>query len=236
MSAVRRRPAAGWSLTTDRRDAQLSWMLLVLTVVTGMVDAVSILSLGRVFVANMTGNVVFIGFALSRAPGFSLEASLSALAGFLIGAGIAGQLVDRVARRTALFALGTAMETVLLAGTTLLVIVRRDDLGGGWSYLVAGLAALALGLQNGVVRQLAVPDLTTTVLTMTLTGIAADLRSGTVVVRRVLAVMAMLVGAVAGALLVLHHGPAVALGCVLTLSAGVTAAAVRAWRRDVAGR
>jgi uncharacterized membrane protein YoaK (UPF0700 family) len=58
--------------------------LLGLTVVTGIVDAVSILSLGRVFVANMTGNVVFIGFALARAPGFSLSASLSALVGFLL--------------------------------------------------------------------------------------------------------------------------------------------------------
>jgi uncharacterized membrane protein YoaK (UPF0700 family) len=207
-------------------------MLLVLTVVTGMVDAVSILSLGRVFVANMTGNVVFIGFALARAPGFSLEASLSALAGFLIGAAIAGRLVDRVARRAALFALGAAMETVPLSAATLVVVVRRNDLGGGWSYLVAALAALALGLQNGVVRRLAVPDLTTTVLTMTLTGITADLRSGTVMVRRVLAVVAMLVGAVAGAMLVLHQGPAVALGCVLALNAGVTGAAVLAWQRE----
>lgn len=167
-----------------------------------------------------------------RAPGFSLQASLSALAGFLIGAAIAGRLIDRVTRRTILFALGTAAETVLLAAATLIVVVRRDDLGGGWSNLIAGLAALALGLQNGVVRRLAVPDLTTTVLTMTLTGIAADLRSGTVVVRRILAVVAMLIGAVAGTLLVLHQGPAVALGCVLALSAAVTGAALLAWRRE----
>jgi uncharacterized membrane protein YoaK (UPF0700 family) len=232
MAALRPRIAAGWSLVSDRRDAKLSWMLLILTVVTGMVDAVSILSLGRVFVANMIGNVVFIGFALARAPGFSLQASLSALAGFLIGAAIAGRLIDRVARRTILFALGTAVETVLLAAATLIVVVRRADLGGGWSNLVAGLAALALGLQNGVVRRLAVPDLTTTVLTMTLTGIAADLRSGTVVVRRILAVVAMLVGAVAGTLLVLHQGPAVALGCVLALSTAVTGAAILALRRE----
>jgi uncharacterized membrane protein YoaK (UPF0700 family) len=232
MATLPRRPTARWSLVADRRDSGLAWMLLALTVVTGMVDAVSILSLGRVFVANMTGNVVFIGFAMAHAPGFSLEASLSALAGFLIGAAVAGRLVDRAAHRAALFALGTAIETVLLSAATLVVVIRRDDLGSGWSYLVAGLAALALGLQNGVVRRLAVPDLTTTVLTMTLTGIAADLRSGTVVVRRVLAVVSMLVGAVAGAVLVLHHGPAVGLGCVLALSAGVTGTAVLAWYRE----
>ena len=55
---------------------------MVMTVTTGIVDAVSILSLGRVFVANMTGNVVFVGFALAGAKGFSLAASLFALAGF----------------------------------------------------------------------------------------------------------------------------------------------------------
>jgi uncharacterized membrane protein YoaK (UPF0700 family) len=65
--------------------------MLVLTVLTGVVDAVSILSLGRVFVANMTGNVVFIGFALAGAPGFSLSAALLALAGFVIGAAAGGR-------------------------------------------------------------------------------------------------------------------------------------------------
>src|SRR5882757_4566551 len=68
-------------------------LLLALTLVTGLVDAVSILALGRVFVANMTGNVVFAGFALVGAPGFSLSASLSALAGFLVAAGLYGSLV-----------------------------------------------------------------------------------------------------------------------------------------------
>ena len=53
---------------------------------TGLIDAVSILALGHVFVANMTGNIVFIGFAAAGAPGFSLPATLSALAGFLLGA------------------------------------------------------------------------------------------------------------------------------------------------------
>ena len=37
--------------------------------VTGLVDAFSYLVLGHVFVANMTGNVVFLGFAIAGAPG-----------------------------------------------------------------------------------------------------------------------------------------------------------------------
>src|SRR4051794_36464582 len=73
------------SYFADPKDGPLPAMLVVLTVVTGVIDAVSILSLGRVFVANMTGNVVFIGFALVGSPGFSITAALFALAGFLIG-------------------------------------------------------------------------------------------------------------------------------------------------------
>src|SRR4051812_49998417 len=82
--------------------------MLVLTVLTGVVDAVSILSLGRVFVANMTGNVVFVGFALAGAPGFSLAASLSALGGFLVGAAIGGVAVDRIGSHRGRLGIGMA--------------------------------------------------------------------------------------------------------------------------------
>src|SRR3974390_819831 len=85
-----------WSgLVADPRHGPLPALLLILTVVTGLVDAVSVLSLGRVFVANMTGNVVFVGFALARVPGFSLSASLFALAGFLLGAFGCGRIIGR---------------------------------------------------------------------------------------------------------------------------------------------
>src|SRR3954447_10372825 len=72
------------------RHGPLPALLLVLTLATGVVYGVSILALGRVFIANMTGNVVFIGFARAGAPGFSLIASLLALAGFLLGAAAGG--------------------------------------------------------------------------------------------------------------------------------------------------
>src|SRR5258708_33657430 len=73
-----------------REDEQrrLVPLLLIMTIVTGVVDAVSILRLGHVFVANMTGNVVFLGFALSGASGFSMLASLVPLGAFLVGAAI----------------------------------------------------------------------------------------------------------------------------------------------------
>ena len=66
-------------------------VLFGLTVVTGVVDAVSFLFLGRVFVANMTGNVVFIGFAVAGAPGLSAWACPTALAGFAVGSFVGGR-------------------------------------------------------------------------------------------------------------------------------------------------
>jgi uncharacterized membrane protein YoaK (UPF0700 family) len=82
-----------------------------------------------------------------------------------------------------------------------------------------------MGAQNAAVRRLKVFDLTTTVLTMTLTGIAADTPRGDrfAVVRRVLAVAAMLAGAAAGALLVLDVSTVAALALAAAL-VGVVAA------------
>lgn len=217
-------------LVAHPEHGALPALLLVLTVVTGVVDAVSILSLGRVFVANMTGNVVFVGFAIAGAPGFSLAASLSALAGFVIGAAAGGALAARVSPRRRLLAVATLAEVVLLAAGFAILAARHDRIGPVAADLVAALLAVALGLQNAVVRRLAVMDLTTTVLTMTLTGIAADLRAPdrlTTLTRRLLAVLTMLAGAALGTLLDLRAGPRWALLLAVALTAAVAVTAAR---------
>ena len=230
------------------RDRWLPGVLLILTAVTGVVDAVSILALGRVFVANMTGNVVFAGFALAGAPGFALSASLFALAGFLAGAALGGALITRVGRdRGVLLRAGTAAELALVAAALLLAALSGAPgvshgttamAGGAFGPAVtdglAALLAVAMGIQNAVARKLAVPDMTTTVLTMTLTGLGADLRAvlrdsrsaagraaRAALGRRLLVVATMLAGAIAGASLVLDVSPAAALG----LAAGLLAVA-----------
>src|ERR1700682_3997308 len=76
----------------DERHGPLPALLLVLTMVTGLVDAVSYLKLGHVFVANMTGNVVFLGFAVADAQDFSIPLSLAAIGAFLTGALAGGRL------------------------------------------------------------------------------------------------------------------------------------------------
>jgi hypothetical protein len=133
-TAVRSSPQAapafplGRHLLSDPRDGPLPPLLLLLTAVTGLVDAVSILRLGRVFVANMTGNVVFTGFALTGAPGFSLSASLFALAGFLAGAAIGGTLATRAGHDRALLLLSAAGSELALVAAALAVAASATAL------------------------------------------------------------------------------------------------------------
>jgi uncharacterized membrane protein YoaK (UPF0700 family) len=216
-------------LVADPVHGPLPALMLVLTVLTGVVDAVSILSLGRVFVANMTGNVVFIGFALAGASGFSLAASVSALAGFLVGAAAGGAAVGRLgAHRGRVLAAVTAVELALLLAALVLAAAAAPNLGDAARYSIAALMATAMGIQNAAVRQLKVFDLTTTVLTMTLTGIAADFRDRDrfAIVRRVSAVAAMLAGATLGAVLVLQVSDVAALSLAVVLLGLVLGGAV----------
>ena len=212
-------PAPLWAgLVRSSAHGPLPVLLLVLTAATGVIDAVSILALGRVFVANMTGNVVFLGMALANAPGFSLDASLAALAGFLLGAFACGAVVRRRGgHRGRLLRDVGAGELVLVAAALVLTAVAAT--GAVVNAVVAALLAIAMGLQNTAARKLAVPDLTTTVLTMTLTGIAADIggSGGATVARRVLAVLTMFAGALVGALLVLQAPLAWALALAVLL-------------------
>ncbi|MFE2108211.1 DUF1275 family protein, partial [Kitasatospora sp. NPDC059463] len=102
--------------------------------------------------------------------------------------------------------------------------------GGAARYPLIVLLGLGMGLQNAVARRLGVPDLTTTVLTLTLTGLAADSPAaggtGPRPGRRILSALAMLLGGLAGAVLVLHGRPAPALA-LATLLLLVTALAAR---------
>ncbi len=184
----------------------LARTLLVLTFTTGLVDATSYLGLGHVFTANMTGNIVFLGFGIAGSGGLPVVAPLVSLGAFLVGAGAGGVLAARMAdRHPRHFAWALAIEASLIALAAVLaaaIDVRPDGASG--DALVA-LLALAMGLRNATVRRIAVPDLTTTVLTMTLTGLAADSPlfggTGRGSTRRTAAVLGMLAGALAGALL-----------------------------------
>ncbi|WP_351233138.1 YoaK family protein [Streptomyces sp. NPDC002133] len=196
--------------------------LTALTVVTGLVDAISYLGLGQVFTANMTGNVVIIAFAAAGAPGFSLLASLVSLAAFLGGAVVAGRLTLALRQypphRWLCISLAVEAVLLLIAAAVAFAVPHQAR------YPLIVLTAVAMGIRNGTIRKLAVPDMTTTVLTLTVTGLAFDssLAGGTNrgAARRIIAVLAILAGALLGAWLVLHHG----LGWPLLISAVSVAA------------
>ncbi|MGU3435843.1 YoaK family protein [Actinomycetes bacterium M1A6_2h] len=214
----------GWqSYFAHPLHGPLPAILVYVTLITGVVDAMSILALGRVFVANMTGNVVFIAFAIGGAPGFSLLGSVLALAGFVVGATAGGGLIARMKGRR-----GSLLRNTLLVQTALTVCAVAVHTSPN---IVVLLAAIGLGLQNAAVRHLAVPDMTTTVLTMAITGIGSDIRKrdGAAVIRRLLSVGAMFAGALVGTLVVLHSGvtPTLILIIVLYAVAAVVVAVVR---------
>jgi uncharacterized membrane protein YoaK (UPF0700 family) len=225
------------SVLRSTAHGPLPGLLLLLTAVTGVVDAVSILRLGRVFVANMTGNVVFAGFAVVGVPGFALGPSLVALAGFLVGAAAGGWLaVHKGGDRSVLLLIMSGAESSLAVIALVIAALGPGPAATGERYSLSVILATTMGIQNAVARRLAVPDLTTTVLTMTLTGIAADLRQGAwrqpAFPRRLLAVAAMFAGAVVGAKLVLDHGVTSALLLVTAILVLVTLGALAATGRD----
>jgi uncharacterized membrane protein YoaK (UPF0700 family) len=183
----------------------LTRALLLLTFSTGLVDAASYLGIGHVFAANMTGNIVLLGFGLAGAGGLPVLAPLVSLGAFLLGAGTGGVLASCLARHRRNLVVALGIETLLLlaaAAVAAAVHVRAGAIAGD---AVIALLALGMGVRNSTVRKLAIPDLTTTVLTMTLTGLAAESRlfggTGAGTVRRSTAVGSMLLGAFTGALL-----------------------------------
>lgn len=199
-------------------------LLLVLSATTGMVDAASILGMDKVFTANMTGNVVFLAFATAGAEGFHAWHYVVALGAFMLGAVLAGRMwrSNKAERLSHMLVRAAAIESALLFLAGSLALRSSPAVAALWQALaVVGLAAGAMGFRNAVVRQLKVPDLTTTVLTLTITGIASDSRlaagTGPNLAARVGAVAAIFAGALAGTLVFRWLG----LGPTLLITGGV---------------
>jgi uncharacterized membrane protein YoaK (UPF0700 family) len=187
-------------------------ILLVMTSVTGIVDAVSFLALGHVFTANMTGNVVLLGFAVAGVRSLSAARSLAALFCFFAGTIFGGRVpVPQVPGPLLLASMGA-----LLPARSLSV------------YCVIAITAAAMGYRNAVVRKIGLPDLTTTVLTLTITGLGADSRlaggENPRWRRRVAAILTLLTGAFAGAeLMKLSTAFALMVSALITGSCAVAA-------------
>jgi uncharacterized membrane protein YoaK (UPF0700 family) len=211
----------------DDRDGPLPAMLLALTVLAGVVDATSILALDHVFVAAMTGNIVFIGLGLAGATGFSVASPGVALVSFVVGV-LAGARICRRSggHRGRALRNVTIFKTVLATPVTVTVLLVGDHLATGVRIFVTVLLAASMGAQLALIRYLKVPDLLTAVLTLTMTGVLTERGAGRhdpTVLRRGLALLAFAVGVVAGGLLVglVSVGAALVLGLAIILAVGV---------------
>jgi uncharacterized membrane protein YoaK (UPF0700 family) len=184
--------------------------MLLLAFGTGMIDAIGYLGLDRVFTGNMTGNVVILGMALAGSDDLPILGPFLALVGFMLGAAVAGRLVPFKA--TAWIPRFSWMLTanallMLVCAVGLLVLGERPTTVEAAAITTA--LAVAMGLQAGLARAIAVRDVTTVVVTSTITSLAADSvfganrRAGAA--RRIASIVVITVGAFVGALMVHWH-------------------------------
>jgi uncharacterized membrane protein YoaK (UPF0700 family) len=213
----------------DERDGPLPAMLVALTVLAGIVDAASILRLGHVFVATMTGNLVFVGVAVAGAKGFAVSPCLLSIGGFIVGA-LSGGRACSAARGHRGRALRNVLGLKLVLATvvTALIVAVSGNPGAGTRDVAVVLLAMSMGCQLAAIRYLKVPDLLTVVLTLTIIGALTEHGLGPfhpVVLRRAISVLAFIVGAITGGLLVVDVGLAAALGLGLAIIVSVAIAA-----------
>jgi uncharacterized membrane protein YoaK (UPF0700 family) len=204
--------------------------LLLLTFATGLVDAISVLVLGHVFVANMTGNIIFLGFWFVPQAGVDLIAAIVAFVSFLTGTVIGGRLARHFgvqSRRWLTTALGIEVVVLvalsILAGTGVLSYEANTKL-----FLIGGLAT-TFGVQNATARQFGIQELSTTVLTSTVVGIGVDSRlaggTGKREKLRFSVIFAMSGGAIVGATM-----SRFTVASVLALAAAVVAVSLLIFR------
>ncbi|MEV4376926.1 YoaK family protein [Streptosporangium sp. NPDC049644] len=216
----------------DDRPSDVS--LAGLTVISGLVDAISYVGIGQVFMANMTGNLLILGFAAGDPSKFPLVATVIAVVGFFLGAGLAGRLTDRVPNVRRRMILAMIIETSLFAVTTVGSFLLPTTQVGRYPLIVT--LGVAMGGRNTVVRRLKIPEISTTVVTGTLANLAADsvlgTRRRTRARRRAGEIVSLVLGAWVGVLLLRHFGFNATLVVLTVLMALITA--LYAWRTSPA--
>jgi uncharacterized membrane protein YoaK (UPF0700 family) len=190
---------------TARKHLRL-WLMMALTFVTGLLDAVGYLGLDRVFTGNMTGNIVILGMGLAAEDNLPVLGPLLALGGYVAGAAGAGRLLRRHAAAWAPIVTGMFLVSacvLLVAGT----VLAAWDLGAASraAPVIAATIAMLMGTQAAAARALSVADMTTVVVTSTITAYASQTLFmpgwAWLTHRRLWAIVAIFAGALTGALL-----------------------------------
>lgn len=213
------------ALPEEQTPDGIPTVLMVLTGLSGVIDAASYLGMGRLFLGKMTGNVETIGWSAAGIPGVVFMTAAAALAVFLLGAVAAGRLSRRLRQhRRRWVAVALAVEAVLLLVALITAVTIQADFRTAGQFWLIEVLALAMGFRNGTTRKLAEPDMNTTLITGNLADLAADsaLAGGHSrrQMRRLGVVVSMLVGAAIGGYLYAHDG----LLAPLALAAAVSCA------------
>jgi uncharacterized membrane protein YoaK (UPF0700 family) len=160
------------------RSVERDFRLLILAASAGSADGWSYFGFGHAFVANMTGNTVLLGLAVSQTYGDVLH-PLIALGCYVAGASLGSLLTGRVRPDTVWS--GAISRTLLLEALLLLAAE------GGWIAihlhvghpprleLLLATVALAIGMQSGAMVQLKIPGIVTTYITGTWTTLLSGL-------------------------------------------------------------
>lgn len=208
-------------------------LVMALTLVTGVVDAVGYLGLDHIFTGNMTGNVVILAMALAGAANLPTLGPLVALGAFLLGAAVAGFTLQSSPkgwnrRVTLLLTAGC----IALTGTAAISLIVEDVGRQSIGVIVAAVIAMQMGSQALIARHLGVRDMTTVVITSTMTSLAGESLVGKqrprLLNRRLGAVLAMFAGAAIGVLLLQIH-LSVPIGLGIAITAAVTVLGSRRW-------
>lgn len=151
--------------------------LLLLTFATGLADATSILVLGHVFVANMTGNTIFLGFWLAPNTTIDLKAVAVAMPTFICTTVVGGRLSRYFGDRTRPW-ITTVLSTEisLLAALSILAGAGVLHYHDNTKLIMIGVLAVTFGLQHSSARQFGIHELSTTVLTSTIVSLGMDSR------------------------------------------------------------
>ena len=219
---------------TPAELAVRDWLLVGLSLATGMYEAICFLTFGKVFTAAQTGNLVLLGIGVAgthQPAGPNAVTVIISLAAFAVGAALAVPILkafngDQETEDDQVFqawprrvSIALVIALVLQAGFVAVWVTAARP--ASLAYILMALSALALGLQANAIRSLHVPSISTTAFTATYIDLASGLVTWSLTAhsaRRLIAsVVAMAAGACVGDLLLGHaHRSAPVVPAVVT--------------------
>lgn len=179
-------------------------LLIALTFTTGIIDAACFLGLG-VFCANVTGSVLLFGFGIAGAEGIDVLSPLIALLAFPAGAVAGGRLAVTLGENPRRFGIALTIELVLVIAATVIAAVSEVRPEHIHAYVLIAVIAFAMGLRLATLLRMNAVELPTTIVTITMARLMVDEPAAgghsPMEGLRFAAIIALLVGAIIGALL-----------------------------------